>query len=363
MQHSVLFSPSMRGYGRSQWHLELLTGLLDSLSARKFVSSKQSCCHQRLSVLEPCRSYIPFNHPWIYVLDMDGFYSKEIKLRVNGNKVFVHARHEDIDGEDIDIVERKRVLKIPSYVDVKNLSCYIDRRGKMIIKAPFLCEGTEKKCGECEETGEPCSQSKTERNVQLETPINDNDQHEDTDSCTDKETVDDVLEEESVNHDTGDTCQQSEVKDDYLSVTDENKLEGPRVQCGTEQCHILESVENEHDDTSGEFVKVSVESLQHTEEYPMDTMNLDEKDGKKYLSAKIETGDIDVDSIRVHCDDKVLSVYANREHDDEADVVKIFHRRYKLPENACDDQARAFLSDSGYFAINVPIMEKSTEVK
>jgi HSP20 family molecular chaperone IbpA len=318
-------------------------------------------------MFEPRLHFTAYKQPWLYVLDMDGFRPGEIKLKVDGNIVHVHARHEDVDGEDIDIIERKRVVKIPEGVDVQKMSCFIDRRGKMVFKAPFLCVKTKskKENSSVEQEGDEMqAESKVVENVQSETndEINSCDVNSDLMNHfeqADKETIIDSLEKEAIPSNQGnseDDSQQSKVEGDLFSTTDVTKLEHDTVNEDTSRCDSPVQLEKERD--------ISADSLQDKEEPSIGTMDVVEKDGQKYLSVKLDIGSFLVDSIRVRCEDKVLSVDAKRELDEAGKTeLQEFHRQYQLPENACDEQAKAFVSDNGYFAINIPIRDENTVEK
>lgn len=90
-----------------------------------------------LTLMEPqtvCRWEL---RPWMHVFDMGCFKPEEIKVKVTDSTISVHARREVTDGDNFDLIERKRSVNIPECVDARKVVCFLNRAGKFIIQAPF----------------------------------------------------------------------------------------------------------------------------------------------------------------------------------------------------------------------------------
>ena len=95
-------------------------------------------------VIRRPRVYVP-RQPWIYRLRIQGYDAEDISVTVDGGKVIIHARHEEVDGEDMDIHETKRSVNVPEYVNKDKLASYLIDGGYLVISAPFH-QNTKRTC-------------------------------------------------------------------------------------------------------------------------------------------------------------------------------------------------------------------------
>ena len=107
--------------------------------------SAPACFHQYLSrpellfppcVMRPTPNRVP-RQPWVHRLRIKGYDPADISVKVDGEKVIIHAKHEDIDGENIDKYETTRSVKIPENVSKEKLGSFLIEGGYLVITAPF----------------------------------------------------------------------------------------------------------------------------------------------------------------------------------------------------------------------------------
>ncbi|XP_053407045.1 uncharacterized protein LOC128559440 [Mercenaria mercenaria] len=358
----------------------LLASLLGGLYSHSLLENQ---CRRGWPMLEPRLSYSAVKQPWIHVLDMAGFRPEEINVKVKDNLVSVHAKHEEVDGEDVDITEKKRSVHVPEGVNVTKIACFVDRGGKLVIKAPFStaklydgrnkCElkvestegNTEQKLDESQRE-QQCDSMEVSEKSSTE-PFHDELNREKDNNELQQLSTDCPKSMEPADKETQD-CRQINVADDMLHYPLETNIEGHLTSDCTDTSvspvPLIEKTENGIDngeqDVGTDIFLDKGEPL----DYLMDKTDIVEKNGQKYFCAKINFENFPRNSIRVLCEDKTLSVDATREWDDSGvKVYQEFHRQYKLPNNSLEAEARAFVSGNGrYFTVNVPIKEEcSTE--
>ena len=87
-------------------------------------------------VMRPTPIRVP-RQPWVHRLRIKGYDPADISVKVDGGKVIIHAKHEDIDGENIDRYETTRSVKIPENVNKEKLGSFLIEGGYLVITAPF----------------------------------------------------------------------------------------------------------------------------------------------------------------------------------------------------------------------------------
>ena len=87
-------------------------------------------------VMRPTPICVP-RQPWVHRLRIKGYDPADISVKVDGEKVTIHAKHEDIDGENIDKYETTRSVKIPENVNKEKLGSFLIEGGYLVITAPF----------------------------------------------------------------------------------------------------------------------------------------------------------------------------------------------------------------------------------
>ena len=87
-------------------------------------------------VMRPTPIRVP-RQPWVHRLRIKGYDPADISVKVDGGKVIIHAKHEDIDGENIDKYETTRSVKIPENVNKEMLGSFLIEGGYLVITAPF----------------------------------------------------------------------------------------------------------------------------------------------------------------------------------------------------------------------------------
>ena len=87
-------------------------------------------------VMRPTPIRVP-RQPWVHRLRIKGYDPADISVKVDGGKVIIHAKHEDIDGENIDRYETTRSVEIPENVNKEKLGSFLIEGGYLVITAPF----------------------------------------------------------------------------------------------------------------------------------------------------------------------------------------------------------------------------------
>ena len=87
-------------------------------------------------VMRPTPIRVP-RQPWVHRLRIKGYDPADISVKVDGEKVIIHAKHEDIDGENIDRYETTRSVKIPENVNKEKLGSFLIEGGFLVITGPF----------------------------------------------------------------------------------------------------------------------------------------------------------------------------------------------------------------------------------
>ena len=83
--------------------------------------------------------------PWLHRLRIQGYDPKDIEVNVDGENVKVYARHEEVEGDNMDKYETRRTIKIPENVNKDKLSSFLVDGGHLVITAPFMDMDNEQK--------------------------------------------------------------------------------------------------------------------------------------------------------------------------------------------------------------------------
>ncbi|GAB1598540.1 major egg antigen-like [Argonauta hians] len=67
--------------------------------------------------------------------DVRQFEPQEIEVRISENKLKVHAKHEDKDGESSGTIEYSRKVNLPPNIDLKKMNCVLSSDGYLTTEA------------------------------------------------------------------------------------------------------------------------------------------------------------------------------------------------------------------------------------
>ncbi|KAL4231173.1 hypothetical protein ACF0H5_008755 [Mactra antiquata] len=340
-------------------------------------SNFQPCCMRRFTL--PV-----MKKPWIQVVDMTGFRPCDIKVKTEGNTLIVHARREDVRGENIDVRERKRVTSIPDDVDKNKIMCRCDQAGHFIIKGTYKLEdkksdentdqlkssqieenpagkkseSTEIKPGFVEyksgSTEKTCKQNTKSEEVDLNE--NKTDQSGDIIQCNDAYIVSEATDVSDDDCDKQSEVSAAEEMVGLLSGEHVGDCENIIVSPVPSDDFVVLDNGIDHREATDESVKENDD----TEKESSITL----KDGNKTFNVKLSLKDFPPDTVSVHCKESSLFVDAKHELN-EGDMFKSqeIHRKYELPENAMITDARACLDTDGVFTLTVPIRNEPNEKK
>ncbi|KAL4232264.1 Hsp20/alpha crystallin [Mactra antiquata] len=347
-------------------------------SRNRTVSSDCPPCCMRM-----CRSTPSITKkPWIQVVDMEGFRPRDINVKTEGSTLIVHARREDVQGENIDIIDRKRVISIPDGVDKKKIICRCNLAGHFVIMGTYTLEGRKP-----EESSKPIAQSKDV----------DNTVEEKTRSATAEQNIaqneekSETIDEGNKSNECGDVnqCNDAYIVNEATDVSDDDCDKQPEVSTAETNADLLLEGESVADFLCGrespipseEFVildnktdeaqitdlavehdgETAEDKISHTE---TDSFVSKDVDGNKSFNIKLSLKDFPADNINVRCKDSSLFVDAKHEWKN-GDMFRSqeLHRMYQLPEDAMKTDARACMDADGMFTITVPIRHDQDEEK
>lgn len=379
----VLSVPLNRGQIDKRASLEgILTGILADLGSRS-VTEITDCVPETV-----CFATL---RPWIHVLDMGRFKPREIRVKVTDTKVCVHARHEDNDGENMDLIERRRTVKIPRYVNAKKIVCFLNRCGKFIIQAPFDVQEHSKPTGgknnekENNEVGQNHAELNTENLPSVQQPNTSDMKIE----CIEQKNIN-VKEEEPKhssiqNDDTppGEKTNALETKEGPAEPNTEMEAEISVKKCNESQTSSMDYqdtksiasikcasrsqspvlpgepiVPAENKNGLSRKCVEPIDTQRHVLKPLSDSVQVIEYNGQKFFSVKLNLNHFEIDNVSVTCQDDTLCIGAIREYEDSGSKgYQEFYRQYQLPKHISEGEARAFITEEGILDVKVPIRE------
>lgn len=74
---------------------------------------------------------------WTFGVKIGDFDPEHVKVKVENGKVVIHAKYQDGNDEWGDVVERRRVVKVPENVDADKIHSFMRSDGTLMLEAPY----------------------------------------------------------------------------------------------------------------------------------------------------------------------------------------------------------------------------------
>ena len=334
--------------------------------------------------------------PWVHRLRLKGYDPKDVSVKVDGEKVIVHAKHEVVKGDNMDRYEIRRSVVVPENVNKEKLSSYLLDDEHLVITAPFEdVKQTSNDKGymeieiKHESNGAEGKKSTNEENM-LVTPKSNN-----------KTEGDD---EAFIVHELGLKCDGAESiqKDNAMKLADEETIEKNAVDMQTTEVSEMDNLtepttrretekntgDQEQEDTGSiedtylitsappsRSQSVDYHPLDCSEKLDEETVELEDKlDSMTYIAPLMDsTQTIEIDeepfhqimmnlknfkpeNVSVRIKNNLLLVDAEKEWNNDGIVTKQkVKRQFVVPENSNTENVAVKMNDDGIVKILVPL--------
>ena len=358
--------------------------------------------------------------PWIHRLKIKGYDSSDITVKVDDNKVIVHAIHEEKNGDNMDRYETKRTVNIPDIVNKEKISSFLLDGGHLVITAPYdvtvekekvirktndeeveidihhehqnpvdlavLNKNAMKLGGENKMTGTSVG---NDANIDVADNDRSEEQVEEDVSTSQEELVNESYVERNDSISKGDKS----LSNDAETETDEETtvIKGPTVEkdamensdrdddMNLEDTYVITSrppspVQVVKPDI--QFDKLSVgeniyednktkekEDMQLTAENDlvpmMDSKDIVDVNGGKVFQLSMNLKNFKPENVSIKFKDNMVSIDAEKELNNDGMVAtQKIHRKFMVPENCDGDNVSAKMNDDGFVKILVPLQER-----
>ncbi|KAH3787552.1 hypothetical protein DPMN_165678 [Dreissena polymorpha] len=295
--------------------------------------------------------------PWVHKLDFTGFHPKDISVKIDGVMLSVSAKREQRDGDNYDVIERVRRVKIPDDVDSKKLSCFMSPAGYFVVKGryadkvcdtqcPEKCKAGQQRC--CGKKEKCCKEDKIQTSKEkpcpetIETSVKNDGNPNNSEFPTEVEPVSlaECIVESPDQSLINSRCPSPAPSSADFVILDEDAHGKPD----------FEPVEQLHQTTTEE----------KTDQPVCDANNVVDIDGKKHFRVQLDMGSVPVENISIRARDGSLQVYATKktEEDDGVRLDMEVRRDFRLPERADAGSARASIRDDGMLVVSVPLRDE-----
>jgi len=377
----------------------------DSASKRQCEDQKRGCMFNRAQF--GCPGFTP----WFYTSVQLGRYrAPEVSVNVENGIVVLHARREERHGDDLDLSEARRSVKLPPGVDQRRVLCFLRPDGRVIIKAPLVDKkGTEQSPQEKTASKEAAQSQKDTRSEEAtEAKIANSKSEESTinvgyDEKT-PENVSNLYTTKTADADASNFSTTDEKPADTEAVFDKKEAADQDISVagifqdsfavntddeidieehGAEK-EILDEDENVSLAPSDDFLIVdntAVETDEHLEQdtemtetdirdepkpdpsdadqelRPLaDSVRIIEDGHKKKFEVSLNLKDFDAGNMSVRFVENELFVDAKKELTDGGSYsLHEVHRKYAVPEAGILDSARAQITGDGMVTVTVPL--------
>ena len=284
--------------------------------------------------------------PWIHRLQIRGYDSGDISVKVEENKVVVHAFHEETNGDDMDRYETRRTVNIPETVNKEKISSFLLDGGNLVITAPYIetepQKGIKERYLDEDEIVIPIQHEPRENQAVSTQTMKPGEKHSD---CKSKGDASMVSEEKS----EGD-------KESTVLKGAEKKASGG--DDGLEEFFVITP-----GPPSPVQVAITGDNTQLVAESTlpplMDSKEIVEVDGGKAFQLSMNLKSFKPENVSIKFKDNVVSIDAKKELNKEGIIsMQKIHREFLVPGNGDADKVSAKMSDSGFVKVLVPLLEE-----
>lgn len=135
-RHNKILSEIQQDLGNTDWCKELDRMHRDMLTLRPISAGLRRSASPNPTGSEKFISKDIHGRPVFTTrFDVRQFEPQEIEVRLVDNKLQVHAKHEQKDGESSEMVEYSRKVALPANVDLKSLNCVMSSDGYLTAEA------------------------------------------------------------------------------------------------------------------------------------------------------------------------------------------------------------------------------------
>lgn len=345
--------------------------------------------------------------PWVHRLRIQGYDPGDIDVKVDGQKIIIHACHEQVEGENMDKYETKRTVHIPENVNKEKISSFLLEGGHLVITAPYTVKEAKtqtenhkrehkieiqhesetsatpvvfsEKSGDQEaEVTNKCGTEK-EQEIQIEREIkqekskeaavNEVEKNNDKNSSGNLSMTDEKEKADEKTSDVknsalenGDSAGENFSEDNCFRLEDAYVITSPPpspVQSEDLAKRFIENLIGDLDNKKSEELL-----MENDKSLPplMDSKEIVKVDGEKMYQVCMNLKNFKPENVSIKIKDNVLSIDAEKEWNNEGIfTTQKVHRKFMVPEKGNGEEISARMSDDGFVKILVPLGDKTEE--
>lgn len=328
-------------------------------------------------------------------------------MKVDGQKIIIHACHEQVEGENMDKYETKRTVHIPENVNKEKISSFLLEGGHLVITAPYTVKEAKtqtenhkrehkieiqhesetsatpvvfsEKSGDQEaEVTNNCGTEK-EQEIQIEREIkqekskeaavNEVEKNNDKNSSGNLSMTDEKEKADEKTSDVknsalenGDSAGENFSEDNCFRLEDAYVITSPPpspVQSEDLAKRFIENLIGDLDNKKSEELL-----MENDKSLPplMDSKEIVKVDGEKMYQVCMNLKNFKPENVSIKIKDNVLSIDAEKEWNNEGIfTTQKVHRKFMVPEKGNGEEISARMSDDGFVKILVPLGDKTEE--